>query len=156
MVCHVQLCSCVSTHSRTKAAASESLDYCFDLTQFQHTAARRRLRDLSITAEQAKDVSTHSRTKAAANSSTKSKDEAVFQHTAARRRLQKRWQMAKSQAMFQHTAARRRLRDYDIKHRQWDSVSTHSRTKAAAKGRQRLRCWRTCVSTHSRTKAAAS
>ena len=55
----------VSTHSRPKAAAIE-MDFKFRGEEFQHTAARRRLRYLSDVSAEPLKVSTHSRPKAAA------------------------------------------------------------------------------------------
>ena len=56
--------------------------------------------------------------------------------------------------MFQHTAARRRLPEHGIIDIVDPTVSTHSRTKAAAGYRRKQFC-KFVVSTHSRTKAAA-
>ena len=55
----------VSTHSRPKAAALSVYEYQQSLLQFQHTAARRRLR----------------------NALAREMNISLFQHTAARRRL---------------------------------------------------------------------
>ena len=55
-----------------------------------------------------------------------------FQHTAARRRLGLTIKSAsKATILFQHTAARRRLGYYKYRKLSDDSVSTHSRPKAA-------------------------
>ena len=56
----------VSTHSRPKAAADNNCVWQFFSIRFQHTAARRRLRDTYIVVAQLSPVSTHSRPKAAA------------------------------------------------------------------------------------------
>ena len=118
---------------------------------FQHTAARRRLHEGTLT-NTGKIVSTHSRPKAAVNTFADREAAMWFQHTAARRRLVKLSDMGLDKAlvsthsrpkaavetnqtrklniMFQHTAARRRL-DYLGKELQFESVSTHSRPKAA-------------------------
>ena len=147
--------SAVSTHSRTKAAASRLvLLPCMGM-RFQHTAARRRLPSIRIVTSPS----------------------AVFQHTAARRRLHGRRQNShnpsssfntqprgggcghrawKSTALtsFQHTAARRRLHFSITAGGANLDVSTHSRAEAAAI----TNCnplyffW---VSTHSRAEAAA-
>ena len=76
----------VSTHSRPKAAASNSTHFAHRMT-FQHTAARRRLRQRWGSAPPGMK----------------------FQHTAARRRLPATGVMAAHCLTFQHTAARRRL-----------------------------------------------
>ena len=55
----------------------------------------------------------------------------MFQHTAARRRLVKLPILANKLSKFQHTAARRRLGYYKYRKLSDDSVSTHSRPKAA-------------------------
>ena len=59
-------CCWVSTHSRPKAAASVLLNATVSFSAFQHTAARRRLRELSQDFQAQENVSTHSRPKAAA------------------------------------------------------------------------------------------
>ena len=80
------------------------------MSEFQHTAARRRLR--------------FSRAIHALNK--------LFQHTAARRRLLISRFLDLFVYLFQHTAARRRLRALQgVKVLDYD-VSTHSRPKAAA------------------------
>ena len=123
----------VSTHSRPKAAARDTLIHlrfqrsfntqppeggCMsafsmfsELTMFQHTAARRRLRQQHSAFVLIKAVSTHSRPKAAART----------RRTTLRK-----------MSMFQHTAARRRLRIWLGRSCQGLVVSTHSRPKAAA------------------------
>ena len=58
-------CDKVSTHSRTKAAALLFFYGCFLIFWFQHTAARRRLRQHKPIRYNRPHVSTHSRTKAA-------------------------------------------------------------------------------------------
>ena len=78
--------------------------------QFQHTAARRRLRDSQL----AKNI------------------ELLFQHTAAQRWLQNMALPRKLKLMFQHTATRRRLPQIVVRYLDKNKVSTHSRTKAAA------------------------
>ncbi len=103
-------CCCVSTHSRPKAAGHSFRSSCpscssFNTqppeggwlkacpnrqipTEFQHTAARRRL---------------------ARNRADGGNAVSRFQHTAARRRLGSRPVSGLSNPLFQHTAARRRL-----------------------------------------------
>ena len=59
-------------------------------SQFQHTAARRRLRYATTSAQMQLLVSTHSRPKAAASLESPTQNgRAMFQHTAARRRLRR-------------------------------------------------------------------
>ena len=127
----------VSTHSRPKAAASDT-HTAFKKRWFQHTAARRRLPACRHFNWRCISVSTHSRPKAAAfitpnaagcgHVSTHSRPKAAatqardfgfflqFQHTAARRRLQTVNGGFVQSLWFQHTAARRRLRNlaYDL------------------------------------------
>ena len=123
----------VSTHSRPKAAALAKsrlriLNERFNTQPpeggcyprftngrqkavFQHTAARRRLHVSAICEILA----------------------LLFQHTAARRRLRENlcyWGL--SDFSFQHTAARRRLHIAEYFSQLNQSVSTHSRPKAAA------------------------
>ena len=110
-ICGRRRNQCVSTHSRPKAAASDlpchwgevvgfntqppeggcllHFHFCGCYTQFQHTAARRRL---PLNPDYPK-LST------------------LFQHTAARRRLLVVRQTTGWNKQFQHTAARRRLLD---------------------------------------------
>ena len=84
---HRALCSCVSTHSRPKAAG-ESQGYHYDEAK----------------------VSTHSRPKAAGPIHVfLSAFAYLFQHTAARRRLEHGSGQSRRDGWFQHTAARRRL-----------------------------------------------
>ena len=122
-------------------------------TQFQHTAARRRLVFTKAGAQVWK-VSTHSRPKAAEyktalifpftlfqhtaarrrlaiHTLTSFSKTYLFQHTAARRRLMKSRLRMVMLAVFQHTAARRRLAHHLYIRRALVSVSTHSRPKAA-------------------------
>ena len=101
------------------------------LSEFQHTAARRRLETISKRLRQI----------------------LLFQHTAARRRLALIWVGVIKKSEFQHTAARRRLVRSSAREVPPYIVSTHSRPKAAGE-------WATTqvilmiVSTHSRPKAA--
>ena len=57
----------VSTHSRAEAAAQKTARIFFLLGQFQHTAARRRLRAIHSAIFVCHRVSTHSRAEAAAS-----------------------------------------------------------------------------------------
>ena len=100
----------VSTHSRPKAAAVNSVIPTSFVFGFQHTAARRRLPPTIGTMPPLLG----------------------FQHTAARRRLQSKASKIKSKSWFQHTAARRRLHRLNFKQSIHDLVSTHSRAEAAA------------------------
>ena len=125
---------------------------CLDC-QFQHTAARRRLLPFKHQCAAGAcfntqppeggclrgplllirlKVSTHSRPKAAATCTCLSDYFEKFQHTAARRRLRARLFQPGNQSGFQHTAARRRLRGPALIQDGGNSVSTHSRPKAAA------------------------
>ena len=78
---------------------------------FQHTATRRRLHGLDVSAVVVYGVSTHSRPKAAATAHCLGRNGGMeFQHTAARRRLPPNIFLGLAYAVvFQHTAARRRL-----------------------------------------------
>ena len=58
-------------------------------------------------------------------------DITVFQHTAARRRLEALANKNRSKHRFQHTAARRRLGRRSRLGNNLETVSTHSRPKAA-------------------------
>ena len=144
---------------------------------FQHTAARRRLL-LKLQCDQffvfvsthshpkvaarrkpalsmVSDVSTHSRPKAAAMRPSALDHDAwwVSTHSRAEAAANKPY-MLDPQLAFQHTAARRRLRDTGCACSDRSSVSTHSRTKAAARFPTRKK-YRITVSTHSRPKVAA-
>ena len=77
--------TCVSTHSRPKAAVLRDKLTCGH-SGFQHTAARRRLYQ-SGRVLSAGIVSTHSRPKAAVSPRFEAGCKGWFQHTAARRRL---------------------------------------------------------------------
>ena len=148
----------------------------YERDQFQHTAARRRLRPRLPAARHFRNVSTHSRPKAAAAALCGAMSGRAFQHTAARRRLLSASRAQAHQFKFQHTAARRRLHNRVAPDAVVGAVSTHSRPKAAAcrKTLAGLRCRRfntqppeggcgidieeferEMVSTHSRPKAAA-
>ena len=80
---------------------------------------------------------------------------AEFQHTAARRRLLQFLKANLKRLKFQHTAARRRLLYVLGEIQFFCSVSTHSRTEAAA-AQSMYEYIIKLVSTHSRTEAAAS
>ena len=99
-------------------------------------------------------VSTHSRPKAAGIFVNFGDERHImFQHTAARRRLGIDLMIQQQDSLFQHTAARRRL---DVRYHPFqgrDTVSTHSRPKAAGLVLQHRRP-NERVSTHSRPKAA--
>ena len=100
-------------------------------------------------------VSTHSRPKAAVKLDEYDRADFWFQHTAARRRLLFGIKGGIHKDWFQHTAARRRLNSQDRDTIYDDSVSTHSRPKAAAPSIDGNPT-PFVVSTHSRPKAAAS
>ena len=125
----------VSTHSRPKAAGP-SATWRTSFTWFQHTAARRRL-DCSRRRPAVRNVSTHSRPKAAETGIARFSFTLLFQHTAARRRLINSCIQSIKDGLFQHTAARRRLPGKGLI-MATQSVSTHSRPKAAAHLRQIL------------------
>ena len=92
-------------------------------------------------------VSTHSRPKAAAKPPTTITTKMWFQHTAARRRLPDFNRQFDPITKFQHTAARRRLRTPRPPKRFADSVSTHSRPKAAADHPSRRHLRHCCFNT---------
>ena len=144
---------------------------------FQLTAARRRLRLNSRRVFSLLRVSTHSRSKAAANRpGNRRVYPPEFQLTAARRRLPRqldppppldgrfnsqpleggcaRGQGRLKVRQFQLTAARRRLQWHTGNIIRSGNVSTHSRSKAAARA-GRFQPDQRRVSTHSRSKAAA-
>ena len=144
----------VSTHSRPKAAAGETMRRLTYQCLFQHTAARRRLRQPHLQPKgfvEFQHTAARRRLPTAVSVLPSGKQ---FQHTAARRRLPSMfdgcWLIKKFQhtaarrrlpsmfdgcwliKKFQHTAARRRLlKDYGIEGT-FGGVSTHSRPKAAA------------------------
>ena len=121
----------VSTHSRPKAAGSQSHPIDSPRTSFntqppeggwyiikgmgwldkwfQHTAARRRLVFQFFILNIHIIVSTHSRPKAAGVLPNAVSLVTLFQHTAARRRLVRHNVLVPIIKVFQHTAARRRL-----------------------------------------------
>ena len=100
---------------------------------FQHTAARRRLRECFCALGCAM----------------------VFQHTAARRRLPVAGFLGFSEAeMFQHTAARRRLHDRQRRRDTWRGFQ-HTAARRRLLTRQSRCIANSDVSTHSRAKAAA-
>ena len=124
-------------------------------TEFQHTAARRRLHAQKLEALRTQAVSTHSRPKAAANcASTGALSSAVSTHSrpkaAAATKIQRAGDYRRFntqppeggcnhnylkkvyEGAFQHTAARRRLLYRWAVILQPLDVSTHSRPKAAA------------------------
>ena len=103
------------------------------MLMFQHTAARRRLAAPMAMLSRLMRVSTHSRPKAAGMDTVKTLAPGLmFQHTAARRRLVSGARpYADDHAPFQHTAARRRLDHTNHCSVTQQTVSTHSRPKAA-------------------------
>ena len=121
----------VSTHSRPKAAAKE-VAMRAEINQFQHTAARRRLRAKVRARRRPRAVSTHSRPKAAAR-------------IAPRRRIR----VAGFNTQPPEGGC---LRPGNCSPP--GDVSTHSRPKAAAASRH-MDGMAVNVSTHSRPKAAA-
>ena len=101
----------VSTHSRPKAAANITLAAVASLPEFQHTAARRRLRPVLADCELLP----------------------MFQHTAARRRLRLQKRLRAGEILVS-THSRPKAAAIGIANRLASSiaVSTHSRPKAAA------------------------
>ena len=120
----------VSTHSRPKAAGQAVFSDGLSL-----------------------GVSTHSRPKAAGGRKSICAIASMFQLTAARRRLALSITMPITEKVFQLTAARRRLVSATGNARDWTTVSTHSRPKAAGPVARDLLQFLD-VSTHSRPKAA--
>ena len=122
----------VSPHSRPKAAALSVYEYQQSLLQFQHTAARRRLR----------------------NALAREMNISLFQHTAARRRLP--WSLISTFLFWSvSTHSRPKAAATAFKCNIIAlCVSTHSRPKAAA-GQDIAALKAAVVSTHSRPKAAA-
>ena len=120
----------VSTHSRPKAAGANLIKQDKTL-QFQHTAARRRL-DKATTAAHGYALFQHTAARRRlAGIASHAGDLFLFQHTAARRRLDHLAHFIAVFSMFQHTAARRRLGRPLYLLPMYDTVSTHSRPKAA-------------------------
>ena len=102
-------------------------------------------------------VSTHSRPKAAAKTRGGLTALAnMFQLTAARRRLLICAVWGLRNLPFQLTAARRRLQILAVLKSNIQTVSTHSRPKAAALKESEIVNFLIDVSTHSRPKAAAT
>ena len=145
----------VSTHSRPKAAGFFS---CFSLISimFQHTAARRRLVYIAYYIPTLIRVSTHSRPKAAGFAhdgfkraiqvSTHSRPKAAGSVSASSPKMPCSFNTQPPEGgwdffshfslisiMFQHTAARRRLEGGINSLSLIDTVSTHSRPKAAGR-----------------------
>ena len=124
------------------------------MLMFQHTAARRRLGRNRHYGQDSKTVSTHSRPKAAGCY--------IFCHVAHFACFNTQppeggWRMTSflflGVSVFQHTAARRRLAVPNASLAVPNTVSTHSRPKAAGYAVRFIRLLR-IVSTHSRPKAA--
>ena len=188
----------VSTHSRPKAAASWRRNRgfpaaCFNTQppeggcaggaivlcyrdEFQHTAARRRLRISPCSGTAHNRFNTQPPEGGCASPCCRAAPFGWFQHTAARRRLRAIGRRIGRAQMFQHTAARRRLLAVVRLGAKRDIVSTHSRPKAAATSkvffvlgglgfntqppeggcpRSKSSTFPLSVSTHSRPKAAA-
>ena len=102
------------------------------LGRFQLTAARRRLVGEGYFVMQSIGVSTHSRPKAAGcRCGRLNAIPGKFQLTAARRRLAFRRPDGRYLPKFQLTAARRRLELEEARKLAFETVSTHSRPKAA-------------------------
>ena len=99
----------VSTHSRPKAAAHCVHPFCIEV-MFQHTAARRRLRERNASPATGRSFNTQPPEGGCRYSCSFVAPALTFQHTAARRRLPK-------------------INDHEF---EAAPVSTHSRPKAAA------------------------
>ena len=119
-------------HTAARRRLEELTKWIGDINEFQHTAARRRLGYYVRLYLHALHVSTHSRPKAAGL-------KALF--------------LLMMTFQFQHTAARRRLGSAFNLNDNATNVSTHSRPKAAGISIS-LTDKRGFVSTHSRPKAA--
>ena len=104
----------VSTHSRPKAAERLAAER-YKTWLFQHTAARRRLKERQF--ENGKnDVSTHSRPKAADhNPRNRCGHDDVSTHSRPKA-AGRRFRLHRRHCQFQHTAARRRLRNLVGRH----------------------------------------
>ena len=102
---------CVSTHSRSKAAARAGNDVCRSGNVSTHSRSKAAAPVYNVIAVPV-EVSTHSRSKAAAQDKIKPLDYKMFQLTAARRRLRLLLEQGLNDGL----------------------VSTHSRSKAAASG----------------------
>ena len=116
------------------------------LGQFQHTAARRRLRRLHAGRMPFGIVSTHSRPKAAASRALRTAASRMFQHTAARRRLRLLVGWGCLKRGFQHTAARRRLRllvGWGCLKRGFQHTAARRRLQIAARLMKELICFNT-------------
>ena len=100
---------------------------------FQHTAARRRLRQRQFLPWTNQCFNTQPRGGGCLYGNHTQPIQALFQHTAARRRLHITKPIFPPCYAFQHTAARRRLPLYATQKAPEGLVSTHSRAEAAAK-----------------------
>ena len=122
----------VSTHSRPKAAAFFKFGIVC-MTQFQHTAARRRLQRRKRQLELIRTVSTHSRPKAAAQT-WKFASPVVMVSTHSRPKAAAAAPNARSNnANCFNTQPPEGGCFFQIRDCLHDTVSTHSRPKAAAK-----------------------
>ena len=125
----------------------------FPKSQFQLTAARRRLENDRLQRVLHYRVSTHSRPKAAGPDNVQTWRSYAFQLTAARRRLDSTSQVATASSSVSTHSRPKAAGDAHTKIYFFSLVSTHSRPKAAG---QRLETGLPSadVSTHSRPKAA--
>ena len=122
--------SVVSTHSRPKAADWDRLSLLY-YQKFQHTAARRRLKEAQRRFNSLRTFQHTAARRRLKNRATICIFDFTFQHTAARRRLTHLNRLRNIQCLFQHTAARRRLNPLAPLSKYKLPVSTHSRPKAA-------------------------
>ena len=122
--------------------------------EFQHTAARRRL---TVEPPQIQptlfQVSTHSRPKAAGWPIARALPRHLVSTHSRPKAAGAAHVAGAADFWFQHTAARRRLETAAGRHTATDMVSTHSRPKAAGRTQQAAG-GSGVVSTHSRPKAA--
>ena len=103
------------------------------LHEFQHTAARRRLLPHPLSSRSiCESFNTQPPEGGCHLISDTASMMSLFQHTAARRRLQTSMTITGGIPGFQHTAARRRLLRAFRAIIIFETVSTHSRPKAAA------------------------
>ena len=127
----------------------------FHSSEFQLTAARRRLVLTQNTANECEDVSTHSRPKAAGGTLFLNRASSTVSTHSRPKAAGDQFKAHQFPIdAFQLTAARRRLVAILCKHRYHQAVSTHSRPKAAGGAMGCKGVFVKIVSTHSRPKAA--
>ena len=123
----------VSTHSRAEAAAVVNIIIVIYVSRFQHTAARRRLRDYCLTKKGAKEVSTHSRAEAAAKKDNKTnRINHVSTHSRAEAAAIKDFAMEINRLSFNTQPRGGGCDLVTLPNGHKGLVSTHSRAEAAA------------------------